>query len=44
LCTTHGALFRVEDGHCLSGPCEGKRLTAIAIRVEGGEILLDDRE
>lgn len=40
LCTTHGALFRVEDGHCLDGPCAGKRLTPVAIRVEEGEIVL----
>jgi nitrite reductase/ring-hydroxylating ferredoxin subunit len=40
LCGTHGALFRPEDGHCLRGPCLGKRLTPMAIRVENGEIVL----
>ena len=26
-CGGHGALFRVEDGVCTSGPCAGDRLT-----------------
>lgn len=40
LCTTHGALFRPEDGFCVSGPCAGKNLTPIAIHVEDGEIMV----
>lgn len=27
LCGGHGALFRIDDGACLSGPCAGRRLT-----------------
>ncbi|BDZ74523.1 hypothetical protein GCM10025856_22420 [Methylophaga marina] len=23
-CSTHGALFQLEDGYCFSGPCRGK--------------------
>jgi len=40
LCATHGALFRVEDGHCLAGPCKGQGLTAVAIVVAEGEVRL----
>jgi nitrite reductase/ring-hydroxylating ferredoxin subunit len=40
LCATHGALFRVEDGVCIAGPCIGKRLRPVAIRIEAGEIVL----
>ena len=40
LCATHGALFRIEDGHCLAGPCKGKGLTAVAIVVAEGEVRL----
>ncbi len=29
LCSTHGALFRIEDGHCISGPCAGAALTRV---------------
>jgi nitrite reductase/ring-hydroxylating ferredoxin subunit len=40
LCGTHGARFRVSDGYCIDGPCEGKSLERIGLRVERGEILL----
>ena len=42
LCATHGALFRINDGHCLHGPCVGRSLSAVAIRLEGDKILLLD--
>ena len=29
VCSTHGARFRVEDGFCVSGPCQGKSLTPV---------------
>lgn len=29
LCSTHGALFRIRDGHCISGPCVGRDLTRV---------------
>lgn len=44
-CSTHGALFRIEDGYCLSGPCAGARLEPVALGIEGSEIvLLRDRQ
>lgn len=39
LCTGHGALFRIEDGVCTSGPCAGQRLEAWAVAVIGGEVV-----
>jgi nitrite reductase/ring-hydroxylating ferredoxin subunit len=38
LCATHGALFRIEDGYCVAGPCLGKRLRPVALEIEQGEI------
>ena len=32
-CATHGALFLIETGECVAGPCEGTFLSA----VESGE-------
>jgi nitrite reductase/ring-hydroxylating ferredoxin subunit len=32
-CATHGALFLIETGECVAGPCEGTFLSAI----ESGE-------
>jgi nitrite reductase/ring-hydroxylating ferredoxin subunit len=31
-CATHGALFLIEDGECIAGPCEGRSLTNIPCR------------
>lgn len=44
VCSTHGARFRVEDGYCVSGPCEGKSLQAIACAVEDGAVVIDLRD
>ncbi len=40
LCSTHGALFRIEDGFCVSGPCAGKWLEAVPTEVRGGTVYL----
>jgi len=40
LCSGHGALFRIDDGYCVSGPCAGEALTAVAARVDGGAVIL----
>jgi len=40
LCALHGAEFKIEDGGCILGPCEGDKLVPVAIRVEGDRILL----
>jgi nitrite reductase/ring-hydroxylating ferredoxin subunit len=39
-CSTHGALFRIEDGFCLKGPCAGERLTQVPARVADGAVLV----
>jgi len=41
-CATHGALFRIEDGYCIYGPCIGASLRALPTRIEDGLIRLDD--
>ncbi|PCJ68719.1 MAG: 2Fe-2S ferredoxin [Rhodobiaceae bacterium] len=40
LCTTHGALFNLDDGFCTSGPCAGKNLVPLAIEITEGQIRL----
>lgn len=37
-CEWHGALFRIDDGLCVGGPCAGQRLTPWPVRVEGGVV------
>lgn len=39
-CSTHGALFRIDNGLCEWGPCVGQSLRALASKVEDGKLLL----
>lgn len=39
-CARHGALFLVEDGECVAGPCEGESLDALACREDAQGIWL----
>lgn len=39
LCTGHGALFRIDDGLCTSGPCAGQRLGGWAVTVVDGAVV-----
>jgi nitrite reductase/ring-hydroxylating ferredoxin subunit len=41
VCSTHGARFRVDDGYCVSGPCEGKSLRAIPSEIAGGDVVIE---
>jgi nitrite reductase/ring-hydroxylating ferredoxin subunit len=36
VCSTHGAIFRVEDGLCLAGPCQGDSLEPFPVAVRDG--------
>jgi nitrite reductase/ring-hydroxylating ferredoxin subunit len=38
-CHWHGALFRIEDGLCVGGPCPGARLTPWPVEVRDGVIV-----
>ncbi|MES9991713.1 MAG: Rieske 2Fe-2S domain-containing protein [Candidatus Thiodiazotropha sp.] len=38
-CATHGALFRIEDGYCLRGPCAGDALQPIEVQIEEGQLV-----
>lgn len=37
-CATHDALFRIEDGLCVKGPCAGRSLSAVAVEVAGEQV------
>lgn len=40
-CATHDALFTIESGQCIFGPCVGDMLRALPLSIKGNEILLD---
>jgi nitrite reductase/ring-hydroxylating ferredoxin subunit len=37
-CANHGALFIIENGNCVSGPCNGRKLTSVAFDIIAGVI------
>ena len=40
-CARHGALFLIESGECVAGPCEGDALQAIDSRESSDGIWID---
>lgn len=41
-CTMHGAVFEKDSGLCVGGPCVGRRLHALPVRIEGSCVWLAD--
>jgi nitrite reductase/ring-hydroxylating ferredoxin subunit len=41
-CAIHGALFRLNDGYCLHGPCNGRSLQSVPICIEAGVISIKE--
>ena len=39
-CATHGALFLIESGECVAGPCAGQALSALVCREDAKGIWL----
>jgi nitrite reductase/ring-hydroxylating ferredoxin subunit len=40
-CATHDALFIIDSGECISGPCVGDFLQALPLLIKDGAIYLD---
>ena len=38
MCSTHGAIYTPESGHCAGGPCKGGKLRPIAAYEEDNKI------
>jgi len=41
-CSMHGALFEKDTGLCISGPCLGRSLMALPVRVDAQGVWLAD--
>lgn len=37
-CSTHDALFEIDTGACIAGPCVGDRLETVELTIEDGQI------
>ncbi len=40
-CATHDALFMIDSGECIAGPCSGDSLQPLPLIIESDKILLD---
>ena len=41
-CSVHGALFRIDDGYCVRGPCAGQSLQPVMLAIRNGQVYLRD--
>ncbi|MCB1849350.1 MAG: Rieske 2Fe-2S domain-containing protein, partial [Gammaproteobacteria bacterium] len=41
ICAMHGALFEIESGRCIYGPCVNQSLERLPVRLERGRLLLN---
>lgn len=37
-CANHGAMFVIDSGKCVAGPCAGRKLEAIPFRIDGNQL------
>lgn len=42
MCSSHGALYDIASGECIAGPCAGRALTPLPLRIEAGLVLVSE--
>jgi len=40
-CATHGALFELDSGYCVEGPCSGQYLIQLGAKLRDGIVFVD---
>jgi len=40
VCGSHGAVYEIDSGQCVSGPCPGKTLRAVAVELRDGNVVV----
>lgn len=40
-CATHDALFMIDSGKCIAGPCAGDKLKSLPVSIDADSILLE---
>jgi nitrite reductase/ring-hydroxylating ferredoxin subunit len=38
ICSIHGAVYEPDSGHCVGGPCRGRRLKPLQVAEHGGQV------
>ena len=44
ICSSHGAMFEIDSGLCIAGPCVGRSLRRVPVSVENGIVYVDGPE
>ena len=44
ICSTHGALFEIEDGLCVMGPCRNAYLKPVMVSVEDSSVVIEKNQ
>lgn len=39
ICASHGAIYEIRSGECVAGPCPGKTLRAVEVKLRNGEVV-----
>jgi len=42
ICSTHGAMYLPDSGHCLAGPCSGRGLVPLKVEETDGKVFVLD--
>ncbi len=42
VCVQHAAVFDIENGHCVKGPCLGMELEPVNIETNNGKLFLKE--
>ena len=40
ICASHGAIYEIDSGECVAGPCPGKKLRAVDVVVKNGDVVV----
>ena len=40
ICASHGAIYEIDSGICVAGPCPGKRLRQVDVEVRDGDVIV----
>ena len=40
VCASHGALYEIDSGVCIAGPCPGKALNRVPVEIRDGAVVV----
>ena len=40
ICASHGAVYEINSGVCVAGPCPGKKLRALIVKIRDGSVVV----